>query len=225
MGSHANMALLHAEGGAAGANSGATARLMPMAHVHAAALSPSLLFCVCAWRRQRGVLSHAAAHRPPSHPPSFHRHRHCCVHVAVRMVRSDHSAMQHAVTAPRMSDWECMPLRRVSALTPAHPRRVVLCACDSVCIVPAVHSRCLTHSLPHPSLSQSNAGSACASKHSPCRRMHRSLPPISLLATRSPSRRHTLRARSEMHSSAQLLVFTHTKRQLQCFIFYFMRER
>lgn len=72
-------------------------------------------------------------------------------HVAVPIVRRSDSAMQHAVTAPRMNDWECVPLRRVSALTPAHPRRGVLCACGCVCIVPAVHSRCLTHSLPHPS--------------------------------------------------------------------------
>lgn len=152
-------------------------------------------------------------------------HRHCCVHVAVPMVSRDHSARQYAVTAPRMSDCWCIPLRRVSALTPAHPRRVVLCACGCVCIVPAVHSRCLTHSLPHPSLPHSTAGSACAWKHSSCRRRHRSLPPISLLATRSASRRRMLRALSAMHSSAQLLVFMHTKWQCQCSIFYLMRER
>ena len=197
------MALLHADGDATRANSCAIARLIPMAHTHASLLSPPLLFCVCAWRRQRGVRSHVAAHRPRSLPPSFHRRRHCCVHVTVPMVRRDHSAMRHAVTAPRMSDWECIPLRRVSALTPAHPRRVMMHACDSVCIVPAVHSRCLTHSLPHPSPPHSSAGNACARKHSACCRMHRSLPPISLLSDHSASHRHALHARSVMHSSAQ----------------------
>lgn len=146
-------------------------------------------------------------------------------HVAVPIVRRSDSAMQHAVTAPRMNDWECVPLRRVSALTPSPPRRVVQCACGGVCIAPAVHSRCLTHSLTHPSPPTSNAGSACAWKHSACRRRYRSLPPTFLLATRTASRRHTFRARSAMHSSAQLLVSTHTKRQSQCFIFYLMRER
>ena len=130
IGSHANMALPHAEGDAARADSGATARPTPMAHAQAALLSLSPLFCVCAWRRQRGVPSHVAAGGSRSLPLPFHRHRNCCVHVAVAMVRRDHSAMRHAVTAPRMSDWECTPLRRVSALTPAHPRRVVaVCVC------------------------------------------------------------------------------------------------
>ena len=141
------------------------------------------------------------------------------------MVRRDDLAMQHAVTAPRMSDRECIPLRRVSALSPAHPRRVVLCACGSVRISSAAHSRCHVHWLPHPSRPHSSAGSACAWKHSPCRRMHRALPPISLLTTSHASRRHTLSARSAMRSRAQLLVFTHTKWQCQCFIFYLMRER
>jgi len=146
-------------------------------------------------------------------------------HVAVPIVRWSDSAMQHAVTAPQMNDWECVPLRRVSALTPAHPRRVVLCACDSVCIATAVHSRCHVHSLPHPSPSHSSAGSARAWNHSPCLRMHRWLPPIPLLATSSASRRHPLRACSAMHSTAQLLVFSHTKRQHQCFIFDLVREQ
>lgn len=51
------------------------------------------------------------------------------VHVAVAMVRKGHSAMQHAVTTPRMSDWECIMMLRVSVLTPARTLRVVLCAC------------------------------------------------------------------------------------------------
>lgn len=219
------MALLHADGDAARTGSGMTARPIPMAHAHAALLSPSLLSCVCAWRRQTGVSSHVAAHRLLSLPPPFHWHHHCSVRVAVRMVRRDHSAMQHAVTAPRMSDCWCIPLCRISALTPAHPRRVVLCTCDNVRISSAAHSRCHFHSLPHPSHPHSSAGSACAWKHRPCRRMHRSLSPISLLATSHASRRHTLRGCSAMRSRAQQLGFTHTKRQSQCSIFYLMRER
>ena len=219
------MALLHADGDATRVGGGATAHLTLVAHARAALLSPPPLFCVCAWRRQQGAPPHVAAHGLLSLPPPFHWHRHCCVHVAVPMVRRDHSAMRHAVTAPLMSEWECVSLRRVSALTPAHPHRVVLCACDSVCIVPADHSRCLTHSLPHPSPPRSSASSACARKHSACRRRHRSLPPTSLLAASSASRRHTFHACSAMHSSAQLLVFANTKRQFQRFIFYLMRER
>lgn len=218
------MALQRVDGDATHADSGVAARPTPMAHTHAPVLSP---YCcsVCAWRSQRGVPLRAAVPGPHSLPPPFHWHRHCCVHVAVPMVRRDHSAMQHAVTAPRMSDGECVPLRRVSALTPSPPRRVVLCACDSVRFAPAAHSRCHVHSLPHPSPSTSNACNACARKRSPCRRMHRSLPPISLLATSGASCRRMLRALSAMHSSAQLLVFMHTKRQCQCSIFYLMRER
>jgi hypothetical protein len=45
------------------------------------------------------------------------------------MVRRDHSAMQRSV-----SDWECIPLRCVSALTPAHPS-----ACRAACVSQRVH--------------------------------------------------------------------------------------
>jgi len=133
--------------------------------------------------------------------------------------------MRRAVTAPGASDRECTPPRRVSALTPSTSAVSLLCACVGLRTVPAVHLRCHAHSLPHPSHPHSGAGSACAWEPSPGRRVHRLLPPISLLATRSASRRHTLRARSVMHSRAQLLGFTHTKRQCQCSIFYLVRER